>query len=133
MSNALKNLGAITLFVADAKRSKAFYEGVLDADVVFEDDDAVAFALENTTLNLLRRSAAHELVEPRAVAEPGVVSSFQLTMWVEDAEAVCAELERHGVELDNGPIDRRWGRRTATFADPDGHVREVAQELAAGR
>jgi catechol 2,3-dioxygenase-like lactoylglutathione lyase family enzyme len=32
------------------------------------------------------------------------------------------------VELLNGPIDREWGVRTAAFADPDGHVWEVAQE-----
>ena len=30
----------------------------------------------------------------------------------------------------NGPIDRVWGMRTAAFADPDGHVWEVAQQLA---
>jgi uncharacterized glyoxalase superfamily protein PhnB len=30
----------------------------------------------------------------------------------------------------NGPIDRPWGRRTAAFADPAGHLWEVAQELA---
>ena len=33
-----------------------------------------------------------------------------------------------GVELLNGPLDREWGVRTAAFADPDGHVWEVAQE-----
>jgi catechol 2,3-dioxygenase-like lactoylglutathione lyase family enzyme len=33
------------------------------------------------------------------------------------------------VELLNGPLDREWGVRTAAFADPDGHVWEIAQEL----
>jgi uncharacterized glyoxalase superfamily protein PhnB len=33
------------------------------------------------------------------------------------------------VSLLNGPIDRDWGMRTAAFADPDGHVWEVAQAL----
>jgi uncharacterized glyoxalase superfamily protein PhnB len=33
------------------------------------------------------------------------------------------------VELINGPIDRPWGMRTACFADPDGHVWEIAQQL----
>jgi uncharacterized glyoxalase superfamily protein PhnB len=33
------------------------------------------------------------------------------------------------VSLLNGPIDRPWGMRTATFADPDGHIWEIAQQL----
>ena len=49
---------------------------------------------------------------------------------VDDANAVCAELEAHGVKLLNGPIDRPWGRRTAAFADPAGNTWEVAQVLS---
>ncbi len=29
----------------------------------------------------------------------------------------------------SGPADRDWGMRTATFADPGGHIWEIAQEL----
>jgi uncharacterized glyoxalase superfamily protein PhnB len=43
---------------------------------------------------------------------------------------VCAELADRRIPLLNGPIDRPWGLRTATFTDPDGHVWEVASELA---
>jgi uncharacterized glyoxalase superfamily protein PhnB len=34
-----------------------------------------------------------------------------------------------GVEHLNGPVDREWGMRTASFTDPDGHIWEVAQQL----
>ncbi|MDX6234448.1 MAG: hypothetical protein QOH68_3556, partial [Nocardioidaceae bacterium] len=54
---------------------------------------------------------------------------FQLTIWVDDADATCADLTARGVHLLNGPMNRAWGVRTAAFADPDGHVWEVAQEL----
>ena len=33
------------------------------------------------------------------------------------------------VELLNGPVDREWGVRTASFTDPDGHIWEIAQKL----
>jgi uncharacterized glyoxalase superfamily protein PhnB len=33
------------------------------------------------------------------------------------------------VTLLNGPIDREWGKRTASFTDPDGNIWEVAQDL----
>jgi uncharacterized glyoxalase superfamily protein PhnB len=51
---------------------------------------------------------------------------MQLTINVDDVDAVCAELARRGVTLLNGPVDRPWGVRTAAFRDPDGHVWEIA-------
>ena len=119
------------MFVDDPQRSKAFYERVFEVAPIHEDDDAVAFRFENTIVNLLRTTAAPSLIEPAAVAAPGAGSSFQLTIWVGDADAACAALgAERGVELLNGPVDREWGVRTACFADPDGHVWEVAQELS---
>ena len=129
MSALPTSLGAITLFIEDPQRSKAFYERVFELAPIHEDDDAVTFRFENTIVNLLRTPAARSLIEPAAVAAPGAGSSFQLTIWVGDADAACAELAQRGVELLNGPLDREWGVRTAAFADPDGHVWEVAQEL----
>jgi catechol 2,3-dioxygenase-like lactoylglutathione lyase family enzyme len=129
MSISLKNVGAITIFVEDPKRSKAFYDKVFDAPAVYEDDNSVAFKFENTIVNLLARREAPGLIDPAPVASAGAGASFQLTIWVDDADAVCAELAKRGVELLNGPLDREWGMRTAAFTDPDGHVWEVAQEL----
>ncbi len=79
---------------------------------------------------LLERGAARELIEPAAVAGADAGTAFQLTIWVDDADATCTDLAARGVELLNGPIDREWGVRTAAFADPDGHVWEVAQQLS---
>jgi catechol 2,3-dioxygenase-like lactoylglutathione lyase family enzyme len=127
MSMSLKGVGAITLFVENLPRAKSFYADVFGLRMVHEDDEAVAFAFGATIINLLRSSAAHELIEPAVVGGPDAGSRFQLTIWVDDADAVCAELQRRGVSLLNGPITRPWGQRTAAFADPAGHVWEVAQ------
>jgi lactoylglutathione lyase len=126
MSVSLQSVGAITLFVEDAQRAKEFYERVFGAPVIYEDDHSAAFKFENTTINLLERPAAHDLIDPAAVAGAGAGSSFQLTIWVDDTDAACAELATRGVTLLNGPMNRAWGLRTAAFADPDGHVWEVA-------
>jgi catechol 2,3-dioxygenase-like lactoylglutathione lyase family enzyme len=123
------NVGAITLFVEDPAQSKAFYENVFGAPLVYEDGSAVAFRFENTIVNLLQRSEAGELVEPASVAPADVGSQLQLTVWVEDVDSACTELATRGVRLLNGPIDRPWGVRTAAFGDPDGHVWELAQKL----
>jgi catechol 2,3-dioxygenase-like lactoylglutathione lyase family enzyme len=130
VGESLTNVFAITLFVEDPKRSKAFYEKVFGASVVFEDDASAAFKFDNTIINLLATPAAHELIAPATVGGPDAGASAQFTIGVEDANAVCEELASRGVELLNGPIDRPWGMRTAAFADPDGHVWEVAQQLS---
>ena len=83
----------------------------------------------NIMINVLQISASGVLVEPAAVASVGQGSRFMMTIKVNDVDAVCADLKRHGVNLLNGPVDRPWGRRTAAFADPAGNVWEVAKEL----
>ena len=123
------NVGAITMFVGDTQRSKSFYERVFGLSPIYEDENAVAFPFENMVVNLLKTSAAPELIEPATVAGPDAGSRFQLTIGVDDTDAVCDELAARGVELLNGPMDREWGLRTAAFADPDGHVWEVAAKL----
>ncbi len=95
--------------------------------VTFEDADSAVFKFGETLINLLKASAALELVEPAGVADREVGSRFQLTIEVDDVDAMCAELVRRGVELLNGPMDRSWGVRTAAFQDPAGHIWEIAK------
>jgi catechol 2,3-dioxygenase-like lactoylglutathione lyase family enzyme len=129
MSEPLTALGAITLFVADRVRAKEFYERAFGAAPVYEDDNSVVFQLENTVVNLLVDTEAHGLIAPAHVADQAAGSRFQLTIWVDDTNDVCEELTRRGVALLNGPLDRPWGLRTAAFADPDGHIWEVAAQI----
>jgi catechol 2,3-dioxygenase-like lactoylglutathione lyase family enzyme len=129
MSEPLQSVGAITLFVEDRGRAKRFYERVFDGSVVNEDEQSVAFRFENMIVNLLESGAAPELIAPARVAAAATGSRFQLTIWVENTDAVCAELAARGVELLNGPVDRDWGLRTASFTDPDGHIWEVAGKI----
>lgn len=129
MSESLRSVGAITLFVEDLQRAKSFYRDIFDLPVVWEDESSAVFKLDNTVINLLDVSAAPELIQPGAVAGPEAGSRFMLSIWVDDADAVCAELEKHGVTLLNGPIDREWGKRTASFTDPGGHIWEIAQDI----
>jgi len=126
---SLKSVGAITLFVEDPRRSQSFYEKVFALPVIWEDEDSAVFQFDNTLVNLLKMSAARELIEPGSAASREAGSRFQLTIWVDDADAVSAELAERGVELLNGPMDREWGVRTASFTDPDGHIWEIAQKL----
>jgi len=119
-------VGAMTLFVADNERAKAFYAKAFGLEPVFEDDSSAVFKLENTLVNLLVESAAPELIEPASL---GSGTRAQYTIWVDECDATVEELRARGVDFLNGPQDRPWGQRTAAFSDPDGHVWEIAQEL----
>ncbi len=124
-------LDALTLFVADPVRSKAFYGRLFGIEPIYEDENAVAFSFGELALNLLRFEAAPELIEPAPVAEPGGAAQSMTTVAVEDVDATATALVELGVTILNGPIDRPWGIRTVAFLDPDGHAWEVAQPIRA--
>jgi lactoylglutathione lyase len=120
-------IAAITLFQEDLATARRFYEEVFGLDVHFEDDNSAVFKFGETLVNLLAAGEAPGLVTPANVAarESGV--RFQFTLRVDDVDAVCERLKGRGVEILNGPIDRPWGIRTASFRDPGGHIWEIAK------
>ncbi|NUN96428.1 MAG: VOC family protein [Candidatus Omnitrophica bacterium] len=127
MSSWPQGIYAITLFVEDLEATKWFYQEVFGLPVAFEDGDSAVFEFGNTLVNLLKITAARELIEPGAVASREAGSRFVLTIHVDDVDAMCSELTARGVELLNGPMDRPWGIRTASFRDPGGYIWEIAK------
>ena len=129
LQNWVPTIGAITLFEDDLAEAKAFYQRVFDTPPRFEDSNSVAFNFGSTTINLLKTTAAHDLIAPARVGtrQSGVYG--ELTISVDDVDAVCAHLRDVGVALLNGPTNRPIGVRTAAFEDPSGHVWEVSQDL----
>jgi len=63
------------------------------------------------------------------VAAPDAGVRVQLAITVYDIDAECAALAAKGVSLVNGPENQPWGMRTACFADPAGHLWELAQPV----
>ncbi|WP_326605604.1 VOC family protein [Streptomyces sp. NBC_01799] len=122
-----RGISAVTLFVEDLDTTERFYREVFGLPVIFEDDNSAVFGFGDTLINLLRTTEAHELIEPARVAAPDAGSRFQLTLAVDDVDAMCEELAARGVTLLNGPMDRPWGIRTASFRDPGGHIWEIAK------
>jgi catechol 2,3-dioxygenase-like lactoylglutathione lyase family enzyme len=122
-----KGISAVTLFAEDLDAAKRFYAEVFGLPLVFEDADSAVFNFRNILVNLLRTAAARELIEPAAVGSPDAGARLQFTIDVDDVDSMCAELARRGVELLNGPMDRPWGVRTASFRDPAGHIWEIAK------
>ena len=122
-----KGISAITLFVEDLESTKKFYGKVFGLPVVFEDNNSTVFKFADTLVNLLKITEAQGLIEPAKVASHEAGSRFVFTITVDDVDAMCAELNARGVKLLNGPMDRPWGIRTASFVDPAGYIWEIAK------
>ncbi|WP_371484100.1 VOC family protein [Kitasatospora sp. NBC_00315] len=124
---------AVTLFVEDLVKAKEFYREVFELPVHFENENSAVFRFGGTMINLLAVASAPALVAPAPVASPDQGVRTQFTLEVTDVDQVCRRLAERGVGLLNGPVDRPWGLRTASFRDPGGHIWEIAAPSAPGR
>jgi len=122
-----KGIDAITLFVEDLVAAKRFYSDVFGLPLHYEDTHSAVFKFGETLINLLEITQADELIAPAVVAAREAGSRMVFTIGVEDVDAMCDMLVARGVTLINGPMDRPWGIRTASFADPGGHIWEIAK------
>ncbi|AML49958.1 VOC family protein [Falsihalocynthiibacter arcticus] len=117
----------ITLGVADMDASAAFYEGLGWAQVE-SPDGVIAFDLIGQTLGLYPRAAlADDLGIP--VADVGGFSGVIFGHNVPQKEDVAPLLERAkqaGGTVLKPAVDVFWGGHHGFFADPDGHVWEIA-------
>jgi lactoylglutathione lyase len=121
-----KQLFAVTLFVEDLEATERFYHEVFGMPLVHKDAESVAYHFPNMVVNLLLTSAAPQLIEPAAVGPAGTPARMMLTLEVDDVDAFAGHLRAIGVRILNGPLDRPWGPRTVTIADPSGHCWEIS-------
>jgi len=119
-------INAVTLFTEILQQTKEFYQTVFGLPIHFEDANSAVFKFGDVVINLLDIKEANELIEPALVAKRESGARFVFTIGVEDVDAMCAELASRGVALLNGPMDRPWGIRTASFMDPAGYIWEIA-------
>lgn len=121
-----KGISAITLFVEDLDATKQYYLKTFGLPIFFEDENSAVFKFGDTLINLLSATEVKELIDPAKMASREDGSRFVFTITVDDVDKMCAELVSRGVKLLNGPMDRPWGIRTASFMDPSGHIWEIA-------
>jgi lactoylglutathione lyase len=118
-------LFAVTLIVEDLEAATAFYGRAFAQEIAWQDDDSAVYKVGSTMVNLLRSSAAPELIDPAPIGSPDGVRAVY-TVQVADVDLAAAELAAAGVALLNGPMDRPWGPRTVSFRDPAGNVWELS-------
>lgn len=105
----------------------AVFKEVFGLPVHYEDEVSCVFNFGTNLINLRQAAEASEPISPADVASPDAGARLQFTIDVDDVDATCDLLAARGVPLLNGPIDRPWGIRTASFRDPAGHIRRIAK------
>ena len=131
MTEWQRQIGAMTLLVPDLDQARTFYRDVFGLEV--QDADADTLMVRFADMYVFLHRAASAPVNPAEVIELAKTGAGQFAILVSDVDAVSAELTGNGMTPISGPADRDWGMRTVTFADPAGHIWEIAQPGSGGQ
>lgn len=122
-------ISLVTLGVADLARSLAFYRDGLGLPThdYREEQGVVFFALEGTWLALYPRGelAADARVSEEGGGFRGITLAHNLPS-AEEVDALFAQALAAGASAIKPPEKAFWGGYSGYFADPDGHLWEVA-------
>ena len=125
-----RRLSLVTLGVADLDRSRRFYEGLGWTPGVVVDGEVVFFQAGPIVIGLWRRKAAADEEDLAVLESPetvhGGITLAQNQPSKAAVDLVLAEAERAGATIRRRPADTAWGGYAGSFADPDGHVWEIA-------
>ena len=125
-----QSLSLVTLGVADLARSRRFYEEGLGWRASGASTGEVAFfQLGGIALALWGREALAEDARLPAPGPSGAFGGIALAHNVrtrEEVDAVLARARAAGGRVLRPGEDASWGGYTGYFADPDGHLWEVA-------
>lgn len=117
----------ITLGVEDVERSVTFYRDGLGLPTDYEQGDFAEFVLQGVTLALYPRKMLAEdaTVSPEGSGFSGVTIAHNLPTR-EGVDQLLAQAERAGGRIVKQPSVASWGGYSGYFADPDGHLWEIA-------
>ncbi|WP_302139523.1 VOC family protein [Halomonas alkalicola] len=123
-----QRISLITLGVADLARARRFYEQGLGWRVgMAVDGEVVFFQLNGLILSLYPRAA---LAQDAGVAESGSgfagITLAHNVRSEEEVDALLSEAQRAGGRIVKPASRAEWGGYSGYFADPDGHLWEVA-------
>ena len=122
---AARDLDHAVIAVSDWETATRFYRDVVGAEVVPLDAPRVSFRLGRTQLNVHGPGYMPSDNVARLPVQPG--NSDLCFVWEGPIEEAIARLERNGIEVETGPVERpgAQGRGMSVyFRDPDGSLLE---------
>jgi catechol 2,3-dioxygenase-like lactoylglutathione lyase family enzyme len=116
------------VIVSDMDISRRFYEQVLGQRVVLDLGANIAF---DGSVSLLTRNVWAEFIGKPAEEITLRSHNFELYFERDDFDAFVAHFRTFDIECVHDVIEHAWGQRVIRFYDPDGHVIEVGESMAA--
>ena len=112
-----------TLHVTDMRRTLSFFEGSLGFRCTFKLDDdlhpEVPYAI-----------VARDQVELHLQLRAATAGTSSCYITVDDADSLCAEVQRAGIVVLRPIEDSSYGMRDFNIADPDGNTLGFGQPIA---
>ena len=116
----------ITLGVANIDRACAFYEA-LGWTVTTRTETVVFYQMQGLVLGLFGRAAlAEDQTRPEAELGTGAITLAQNFATIPEVDAAFDVALTAGATALKWPVNVFWGGYSGYYADPDGHVWEVA-------
>ena len=122
-----QRLSMVTLGVADLARARRFYEQGLGWQRANRHEEVVFYQAGGMVLGLFGRDALAEDAQVPSAGSGfrGIALAYNARDRAE-VDAVMAEAEAAGGRIVKPAKDAFWGGYSGYFADPDGHLWEVA-------
>jgi len=121
-----QRLSCITLGVADMARARAFYVEGRGGSPAFEMDDGAGFQIPGLVGGRYADLPKDAGLEGRPTPSLGTLSISHNVPTAPEVDAMIEAAVKVGAKLVRPARDTEWGGRSGYFADPDGHLWEVA-------
>lgn len=120
-------INIITLGVEEIKRSKKFYEDLGFIASSVSSEHMVAFQMTGIVLCLypIKLLAQDAMAEPSKKGFRGVTLAYNVAN-KKEVQQILDQAEKCGAKIIKPAQDVFWGGHSGYFADPDGHLWEVA-------
>jgi hypothetical protein len=121
-----QRVSLVTLGCRDVPRAREFYEALGWKDPKVYGDHTVFFQAGGLVLGLWKREDMVESVGIDPGDGFGAVMLAHNVRSPDEVDTVIAGAERAGGRVVTAPEKQSWGGYSGAFADPDGHLWEVA-------
>jgi predicted lactoylglutathione lyase len=121
-----QSVAVVTLPVENLAVSKAFYCTGLGWQPVFDDGDVVFFQFNGFVLGLWSKSSFEQDINAASVSNGHTFSLGQIVESRAEVDRVIAQARTLHARVMKPAAPTPWGGYSGNFADPDGHVWEIA-------
>ncbi len=110
--------------VSDIKRSRDFYENILNQEVTADFGTNVTYRGD---FSIHLASGFKKLIDDREIQQGG--NNFELYFEYDDVERIAGILKEKGVSFVHDVREQPWRQRVLRIYDPDMHIIEIGESM----